>query len=252
MKWFLDILRKWIAVERWFCDGKSYADSVDTLRKANKDNHAHVLKICRTHFQLSSTSTIIVKIIDAIADGNKIHNMMGTNVTNLREGRQKQTIVGGAKKISDAVPCLSEIGSMGGNSIYNIVGLRARKLLYKQSLPSKEELMSRVSQMIQRLVENNMEIFSEKEISDFINENVSIADIFYPLLNSLTTDKEKLALVELNARRLYCINKLGDFHRDYNERSLRFYFPISSKQKGNPFSNSASVVTCRYSIRIHA
>ena len=162
MKWFLDILRKWIAVERWFCDGKSYADSVDTLRKANKDNHAHVLKICRTHFQLSSTSTIIVKIIDDIADGNKIHTLMGTNVTNLREGRQKQTIVGGAKSLSDAEPCLSEIGSMGGNSIYNIVGLRARKLLYKQSLPSKEELMSRVSQMIQRLVENNMDFFQKR------------------------------------------------------------------------------------------
>ena len=62
-------------------------DAIYTLRKANKDNHAHVLEICQTHFQLSSTSTIIVKIIDAIADGNKIHNMMGTNVTNLREGR---------------------------------------------------------------------------------------------------------------------------------------------------------------------
>ena len=96
-------------------------NAIDTLRKANKDNHAHVLEICRTHFQLSSTSTIIVKIIDTIVDGNKIHNMMGTNVTNLREGRQKQTIVVGAKSLSDVVPCLLEIKSMGGNSIYNIV-----------------------------------------------------------------------------------------------------------------------------------
>ena len=46
---------------------------------------------------------------------------MGTNVTNLREGRQKQTIVVGAKSLSDVVPCLLEIKSMGGNSIYNIV-----------------------------------------------------------------------------------------------------------------------------------
>ena len=124
-------------------EATSYADSVGTLRKANKDNYAHVLEICRTRVQLSSTSIIIVKIIDAIADGNKIHNMMGTNVTNLREGRQKQTIVGGAKSLSNAVPCLSKIGSMGGNSIYNIVGLRARKLLYKQNLEIFTEIITK-------------------------------------------------------------------------------------------------------------
>jgi len=62
---------------------------------------------------------------------------------NLREGRQKQTIVGGAKGLSDAVPCLSKIGSMGGNSIYNIVGLRARKLLYKQNLEIFTEIITK-------------------------------------------------------------------------------------------------------------
>ena len=41
----------------------------------------------------------------------------------------------------------------------------------------------------------------------------------------------------------YIQTKLGDFHRDYNERSLRFSFPISSKQKGSLFSNSASVAS---------
>ena len=35
---FVHLLRKWIDVERWFCDGKSYADIVDILRKSNKDN----------------------------------------------------------------------------------------------------------------------------------------------------------------------------------------------------------------------
>ena len=42
---FLTILRNWIDVERWFSDGKAYADAVDILRKSNADNyeHAHML-----------------------------------------------------------------------------------------------------------------------------------------------------------------------------------------------------------------
>ena len=142
-------------------EATSYADSVDTLRKANKDKYAHVLEICRTRVQLSSTSIIIVKIIDAIADGNKIHNMMGTNVTNLREGRQKQTIVGGAKSLSDAVPCFIEIGSMGGNSIYNIVGFRARNILYTKEL----------------IVQRKDGISSSWTMQDYSNNDVTLAQI---------------------------------------------------------------------------
>ena len=36
---FLYDLREWISVERWFCDGISYADAVDNLRKTNKNNN---------------------------------------------------------------------------------------------------------------------------------------------------------------------------------------------------------------------
>jgi hypothetical protein len=61
---FLEILRKWITVERWFCEDDSYADSVDKLRKANKDNFAHALEVCRAHALLKSTASIILRIID--------------------------------------------------------------------------------------------------------------------------------------------------------------------------------------------
>jgi biotin carboxyl carrier protein len=36
---FLYVLREWISVERWFCDGISYANAVDNLRKTNKNNN---------------------------------------------------------------------------------------------------------------------------------------------------------------------------------------------------------------------
>ena len=68
---FLDILREWITVERCFCDGVAYADAVDSLRKANKGNAAGVLQMCRSHALLNSTATVILRIIDSIAEAGK-------------------------------------------------------------------------------------------------------------------------------------------------------------------------------------
>jgi acetyl-CoA carboxylase/biotin carboxylase 1 len=52
MNSFLEIMREWVSVERWFCEGKSYADAVDNLRRANKDAFDNVIKICRAHAQI--------------------------------------------------------------------------------------------------------------------------------------------------------------------------------------------------------
>ena len=53
---YLDILRSWVTFERWFCDGISYADAVDSLRKAHKDGFDVVLGVCRAHACLLYTS----------------------------------------------------------------------------------------------------------------------------------------------------------------------------------------------------
>ena len=95
-------------------DGVSgYALSESNIQRAMDIILVAVIDPSLPKYEIDEQLSFLSGRIDSI----EIHNMMGTNVTNLREGRQKQTIVGGAKSLSDAVPCLSEIGSMGGNSI---------------------------------------------------------------------------------------------------------------------------------------
>ena len=55
----LELLREWIAVEKWFVESKSYADAVDSLRRAHKDDASRVLAICRAHAQVATTSRIV-------------------------------------------------------------------------------------------------------------------------------------------------------------------------------------------------
>ena len=49
---FLSILRKWVTVERWFCNSPNYADAIDNLRRALKSDKDLVMSICRSHVQV--------------------------------------------------------------------------------------------------------------------------------------------------------------------------------------------------------
>ena len=75
---FLALLRSWIGVERWFYDGKTYADAVDSLRKAHKNDSPSVLNVCRAHEQLQTTSGVVIRIISAIADGSRVDYQTST------------------------------------------------------------------------------------------------------------------------------------------------------------------------------
>merc|ERR1719223_934632 len=106
---FVDVLKRWISVERWFCDGVVYADAVENLRQANKDNLQEVLDICRAHAQIKKTAKLIMKMIDTIGKGIE------------KPDAPNESIVSGAQSINAVVPYLSEVGSMGGNDIYRSV-----------------------------------------------------------------------------------------------------------------------------------
>jgi len=58
LTFFLDLFIGWISVERWFCDGISYADAVDNLRKPNKEEFEipdlGFYGCCSTAFKLST------------------------------------------------------------------------------------------------------------------------------------------------------------------------------------------------------
>lgn len=228
---FLHLLRRWIEVERWFCDGKAHADIVDSLRKSNKDNFEHVLEVCRSHAGLQTTTGIVICIIDAIADAMKVDSTESTS---------SASVVAGAQSLSDVVPCLFEIGSMG-SSDYSSVALKARKLLLQESLPSLEERKSRITQTVKILGGAIMNSTNQtpSDVANFVDENIPLADVLYPLLKSASSEGEKLALVELYLRQLYQSQTLKDFERDVDQNSVKF--TQSAKQSEQIFSSSTSV-----------
>ena len=96
---FLNILRRWIDTELWFCEGNSYADSVDKLRKSKKENYGDVLAVCRAHARLESTTNIIFYIIDLVADALRV-DIATTKAAPL--GRRMSPVTG-AHSLGDAV-----------------------------------------------------------------------------------------------------------------------------------------------------
>jgi len=226
---FLQILRNWISVERWFCNDISYADAVENLRKANKESSSSVLNICRSHAQLKATSKIILRIIETIADGSRVESVTG----------KSPSVVAGAAGLDDALPCLSDIASMGGKA-YAEVALAARKLLLHESLHSVEDRKSRVSQAAQEL-KNAAEKQIPKEVQHLLDENVPLSDVFFSLLNASADAQEEIALAELYARKMYRTYSLRDVKHLVDQRTLKFSF--TTKQTKSVFSSTTPMTS---------
>jgi len=229
---FLQILRNWTEVERWFCDGKSYADVVDILRKANADNVEHVLEVCRAHAGLRLSSDIVGKIIDTIADAFRVEN----------SDVYLKSIVAGAYGLGDASPCLSEIGSMGGLQ-YSSVALRARKLLLQESLPSIEMRKARIAGAAKDLsaAYYAQDSAAPSSVASLVDECIPMADVLYPLLSTASSNSQKLAFTELYFRKLYNAQTLKDFSRDTDDLRLNFTFVAKASER--VFSSSTPVTS---------
>jgi len=239
MSVFLDFLRGWVSTERWFCDGKSYADAVDGLRKAHGDDRAAVLAVCRAHSHLESTARIVGTIIDAIGDGMRVDSAV-TSASS--PWGKRASVVAGAESLSNAAPVLSDVGSLGGGDAYASVAVRARKILLQESLPSIEQRKAKATAVIERMVEladGNDPV--PKEARDFFDENVPIADIFFPLFNAAESPRERIALVEMYARKFYRTQVLKDFQRRGDEGLLKFAFV--AKESERVFSSTAPVTS---------
>jgi len=232
---FINILRKWIDVELWFCEGKSYADSVDRLRKAKKENYGDVFAVCRAHAGLESTGNIVVTIIDLIADALRIDSA----TTETAPLGKRLSLLTGAHSLPDAIPSLSEVGSMGGSAIYDAVALRARKVLLQESLPSIEERKSRIIEIVKMLQNDTGEVPSE--VIDFVGENVPLSDVLYPLLNEFSSNNEKLALAELHMRKVYQAQSIKEFSREIENELIKF--TLMAKPSEGVFSTNTPVTS---------
>ena len=215
LKLFIEILRKWIGVERWFCDGPSYADSVDNVRKLHKDDAEGVLTICRAHEQLETTSYIVSRILSAVDDASRV-DLSTANATPI--GR-RVSIVAGAESLSEALPAVSEVGMMGHNKSYSNVALRARKLLMQESMPSLEERKARVLAAARKLLESETDSTDE-----LLADQTPVLDVIFPLLKKTTAGQEEVGLLELCVRKLYRTYTVKGTEKDFNERMLKFSF----------------------------
>ena len=219
---FIYAMRNWIDTERWFCDGVVYADAVENLRQANKENLAAVLDICRAHSQVRSTANLMMKMIDSIHKGIEMPDSLS------------RSIVGGAHSIHTVVPCLSEIGSMGGNDIYRSVSLQARRLLLQESLPSISKRKLQVIDIVKSIAASKISSLSAQYM---IKDEVLLSDIILPILSEVQGDRERSAVLEFYARKLYRneVVKNVIYHNDESLLKIEF----TPKQEANFLKPSA-------------
>lgn len=210
LKCFIEILRKWISVERWFYDGPSYADSVTNVRQVHKEDALVVLDICRAHEQLATTSYIIERLISAIDDGCRV-DLTSSNAVPIAK---RVSIVAGATSLSDALPAVSEVGYMGKNRAYAEVALRARKLLMQESMPSLEQRKQKVLEAAT----------DPTKAEDLLADKTPVLDVFFPLLNNIVSPQEEVGVLELYTRRMYRTYSLKDTEKNHHERFVKFSF----------------------------
>lgn len=216
---FLDVLRNWIAMERWFCDGKSYADAVDNLRKAYPSDNETVMAICRAHSSVKTTASIVSTIISMVSDGTRVDSQ----TSSASPIGKRVSILTGADSLSAALPCLSEIGAMKGTEVYAQVALKARKLLLQASMPSIEDRKQKFWDAALKLASDS-KASSDSDIATLLDEHLPMQDIIFPLLKSASSPEEEIGWMELVTRNLYRPYTVKEFERDPATRSLKFSF----------------------------
>lgn len=230
---FIDIIRKWIANERWFCDSPSYADAVDSVRKHNKEDFQAVLTICRSHEQLETTSYILTRIMSAIEDGARID----LSTSSPPDIAKRVSVVAGAASLPDSYPSIAEVGGMGQNGKNTDVALRARKLLMQESMPSLEQRKKKVMEAAIQLSESDT-----KMADDLLADQTPVLDVFFPLLKKVTSSKEAVGLLELIAKRLYRTYTVKEITRKYDDRVFKFTFTNKASERAiNKLSSISSM-----------
>ncbi|KAL7520214.1 hypothetical protein ACHAWX_004953 [Stephanocyclus meneghinianus] len=223
---FLSLLREWISVERCFCDGVSYADAVDQLRRANKDNVERVLQMCRSHSSLKYSASIILRIIDSISAAGK------TDINTISSD-ETPSVVLGADGLENTTPCLTDIATMSGNETFDALSERCRTVLIEESLPSIEVRMSKVREAAASL--------EESLVQEVISKNVVGSDILFPLLKSSADSSSQVKILEVATRKQYRAYDLKEFIQLPDKSALKFTY--STKRRASVFSSGAKLTS---------
>lgn len=203
---FLGALEKWIANERWFCDGRPYADVVEDLRQAHKNDPTFILGVCRAHEQLDTTASLVLHILNAIGVGSKINPNGGAG--------------SGA--------ALAEIGSMGQAEGYRQVALRARQLLMQESKPSVE---ARKRQFLEAASD-------PVAVETLLSDKTVMTDILFPLLKD---NGAQVGLIDMIMRQLYRNVSMRGMTRVEASKLVKFSF--TEKSSEGALSNLSTVTS---------
>jgi len=224
---FIEILRNWITTERWFCGGVSYADAVENLRKANKNDPSGILDACRAHALLKSTVTVISTIIDSISDAGK------TDIAST----ELKSVVQGAAGLADTSPCLTDIASMSGNDTYDRLSQRCRNVLIEESLPSMEDRKNKVLEVVKSLGGED----TTKQIEELVQDNITGSDILFPVLRAAADVSEQLKVLEITARKQYQSYNITEFCPMADQGALKFIY--HNKPRASVFSSSSRITS---------
>jgi len=181
---FLEMLRDWIAVERNFAGGLSYADAVDALRRAHGDDLDKALDICRAHANLASTAALVVKIIAVIGD--------------------PASLLAGANSMPEIEPCMKEIGDLEGGGTYANTALRARRLLLQDGRADAGQRRRRLCEVASSLPD------AIHDLDRFLEENIPITDILLPEVRATNDSDMRSSLLEIYLRSIYRTMTLKD------------------------------------------
>mmetsp|Transcript_985 Transcript_985/g.1280 ORF Transcript_985/g.1280 Transcript_985/m.1280 type:complete len:2367 (-) Transcript_985:92-7192(-) len=216
---FEEMLRKWIATERYFYENKTFSDAFDNLRRAHKTEPETVLSICRAHEQLVVSSAIVGKILGVISDGSRIDLETTSDLSNVGN----LSIVAGADSLTSIMPVVAQIGSIGGVSgdSYAEVALRARKLLMQASMPSLDRRKERILSASKDISES---VELPRQVQDLLAERSPITEVLFSLLKSNISSAVSVGLLELYLRHLYRPYTLKSFDRDVDGKVVKFSF----------------------------
>ncbi|GMI33846.1 hypothetical protein TeGR_g1277 [Tetraparma gracilis] len=246
----LTLLRDFIEVESNFCDNVAYADAVDALRRNHTEDLPYVLRICRAHSQLCETSKLSAMLIEVIGgaaiSAKQVDDVAPpTSPTRLSRGvsatERKRSVVEGAHSLFAAVPCLSEIGKMGGSAIHCSLAAQARKLLLQETIPSAEQRTSRLSAVLNKatLMKGDDRL---RAIRDFVKgENMPMMDVFLDMLTSTASSTDaKAILLQIYLEKVYRPYLLSDFAYDSSKSACSWEFQAKTTKHDWPTINAGS------------
>jgi acetyl-CoA carboxylase/biotin carboxylase 1 len=239
----LQLLRDFIEVESNFCDNVAYADAVDSLRRAHTTDLGYVMKICRAHAQLQETSklcSLLIEIIGGAAITAK-QAMTGPDSNGPPSPtRGRASVVDGAHSLFAAIPCLSEIGKMGGSTTHSSLAAKARKLLLQETIPSAEQRMRRINALLIKATGMPAE---EKlqTIRTFVrNENMPMMDVFLEMLPKQASTDSKSVLLRIYTEKVYRPYVVSNFQFDSSKKACSWTFAV--KADASPTITRASKV----------